>query len=319
MRDQVVDFLGKWSKKTPLTIEQMLEGLDVSSGKYYDWRERYGKANQHNGSVPRDFWLTPSEREAILNYQALYPTEGYRRLTYMMMDADVVAVSPSSVYRVLKEGGRIVQNTSKPSRKGTGFEQPALPHEHWHVDIAYVNIHGTFYYLCAVLDGASRYIVSWDLKPAMMERDVEIALERAKELFPDARPRVISDNGPQFVAKDFKEFIRLSGMSHVRISPYYPQSNGKIERWNKSVKSECVRPNVPLSLEEGRQLIAQYVHVYNEERLHSAIGYITPKAMLEGRREAIHSERDRKLEQARQRRAEQHTKIAEQELQAQAA
>jgi len=99
-----------------------------------------------------------------------------------------------------------------------------------------------------------------------------ILLQRAKEKFPEARPRIISDNGPQFIAKDFKEFIRISGMTHVRTSPYYPQSNGKMERWNKSIKSESIRPGVPLSVEDAERLITQYVQVYNEQRLHSAIG-----------------------------------------------
>ena len=75
----------------------------------------------------------------------------------------------------------------------------------------------------------------------MTETDIEIVLERAKEKYPEARPRIISDNGPQFIANDFKEFIRISGMTHVRTSPYYPQSNGKIERWHKLLKCECIR------------------------------------------------------------------------------
>jgi len=83
---------------------------------------------------------------------------------------------------------------------------------------------------------------------------VEIIIQRAKEKYPDVRPRIISDNGPQFIAKDFKEFIRLSGMTHVKTSPYYPQSNGKIERWHQSVKRECIRPKTPLSLDEARRL-----------------------------------------------------------------
>jgi putative transposase len=294
-----VDFIATWSRKTGLTIERMLQWLGLSVGKYYDWAQRYGKTNQHNGSVPRDFWLADWEKQAILDFQTLYPVEGYRRLTYMMMDADVVAVSPSSVFRVLRNAGRLGSFPRHPSKKGTGFEQPLAPHEHWHIDIAHINIHGTFYYLCAVLDGASRYIVDWSLRESMREPDVEILLQHAREQFPDARPRIISDNGPQFVAKDFKEFIRISGMTHVRTSPYYPQSNGKMERWNGSIKSECIRPGVPLSLEDAQRLIRQYVQVYNEQRLHSAIGYISPKAMLEGRRAQIHAERDHKLETAR--------------------
>lgn len=285
-----------------MTIDRLLQWLDLSVGKYYDWRQRYGKTNQHNGWVPRDFWLADWEKKAILDFQELYPVEGYRRLTYMMIDADVVAVSPSSVFRILRDAGRLRRWTSPASKKGTGFEQPLRPHEHWHVDIAHINIHGTFYYLCAVLDGASRYLVDWSLRESMREPDVEILLQRAKERFPEARPRLISDNGPQFIAKDFKEFIRISGMTHVRTAPYYPQSNGKMERWNQSIKSECIRPGVPLSLEDAERLIAQYVQVYNEQRLHSSLGYVTPKAILEGRQAEIHAERDRKLEQARRKR-----------------
>src|SRR5215510_8581641 len=133
----------------------------------------------------------------------------------------------------------------------------------------------------------------------MTEADIEVILERAKELHPEARPRIISDNGPQFIAKDFKEFIRVSGMTHVRTSPYYPQSNGKIERWHKSPKGECIRPGTPLSLEDARRLVEGYVEHYNDIRLNSAIGYITPKDMLAGRQEKIHQERDQKLEAAR--------------------
>jgi transposase InsO family protein len=141
--------------------------------------------------------------------------------------------------------------------------------------------------------------VHWDIREAMTEADIEIVLERAKEAFPDARPRIISDNGPQFIAKDFKEFIRISGMTHVRTSPYYPQSNGKIERWHKSLKTECVRPQTPLSLDDARRIISRYVEHYNEVRLHSAIGFVTPKDKLEGRDAEIFAARDRKLEAAR--------------------
>jgi transposase InsO family protein len=94
----------------------------------------------------------------------------------------------------------------------------------------------------SILDGFSRFLVHWDLRESMREADVEVILQRAKEKYPEAKPRIISDNGPQFIARDFKEFIRISGMTHVRTSPYYPQSNGKIERWHKSLKSECIRP-----------------------------------------------------------------------------
>jgi len=136
----------------------------------------------------------------------------------------------------------------------------------------------------------------------MTETDIEIILQRAREKYPEVKPRIISDNGPQFITRDFKEFIRISGMTHVRTSPYYPQSNGKIERWHKSLKSECIRPRTPLSLEDAQRLVQGYVEHYNNVRLNSAIDYITPKDKIAGRQQQIHSERDRKLAAARHQR-----------------
>jgi len=167
---------------------------------------------------------------------------------------------------------------------------------------SHVTIHGTFYYLFSVIDGYSRSIVHRDIRESMQEWEVEVILERAKEKYPEARPRIISDNGPQFLARDFREFIRISGMTHVRTSPYYPQSNGKIERWHQSLKKECIRPKTPLSLDEAKRIVAEYVEHYNHVRLHSAIGYIAPADKLAGREEKIWAERDRKLEAAREQR-----------------
>lgn len=238
-----------------------------------------------------------------MRFALAHSLDGYRRLTFMMLDDEVAAAAPATVYRVLKAAGIIAMRTSVPSRKGTGFEQPLSVHEHWHVDISYINVCGTFYYLCSILDGCSRFIVHWELREQMTEADVEIILQRAREVFPEARPRVITDNGPQFIARDFKEFIRISGMTHVRTSPYYPQSNGKIERWHKTLKADAIRPKTPLSLDDARRIVSGFVEQYNERRLHSAIGYVTPRTKLEGREEEIFRSRDSKLETARAERA----------------
>lgn len=299
-RDLVVDFVKYWSRQTELPIIHFIVWLSISSSKFYHWQQRYGKANEHNGLVPRDFWLEDWEKKAIIEFHRQYPLEGYRRLTFMMLDRDIVAVSPSSTYRVLREAGLLTKWNKKVSSKGTGFAQPLSPHDHWHIDVSHINICGTFYYLCSVLDGCSRYIVHWELRESMTECDVEIVLQRAKELFHGTSPRIISDNGPQFIAKDFKEFIRISGMTHVRTSPYYPQSNGKIERWHGTLKQECIRPGVLLSLEDARQVVGKFVEHYNEVRLNSAIGYVAPADKLKGKDNQIFKERDNKLESARQ-------------------
>jgi transposase InsO family protein len=216
-----------------LPAKRLLGWLGLGTSKFHQWRGRYGKANEHNGKIPRDWWLEEWEKQAIIDYHDRHPREGYRPLTFMMLDEDVVAVSPTSVYRVLKNAGRLDRRRWAPSKKGTGFVQPV---------------------------------------------------------------------GPQFVSRDFKQLIRLMGLTHVRTSPYYPQSNGKLERWHGSIKRECIRPTCPGTLEEALRLVSSYVDRYNHVRLHSALGYITPADKLNGLEMVIFAERDRKLEEARRRR-----------------
>ncbi|MBF8273857.1 MAG: transposase IS3/IS911 family protein [Magnetococcales bacterium] len=302
IRDQVVDYVSYWMGRTGLSAVTLYGWIGLPESTFYAWRKRYGRANEHNGRLPREFWLEEWEREAIIAFYGQHPLDGYRRIAFMMIDEDIVAVSPSSVYRVLKRAGLIGRRNTKPSKKGTGFVQPLQPHEHWHTDVSYININGTFYYLCGILDGCSRYMVHWEIREAMTEQDIEVIIQRAHEKFPNERPRIISDNGPQFIARDFKEFIRLSGMTHVRTSPYYPQSNGKIERWHKTIKSECIRPETPLTVDDARRVVQRYVEHYNTVRLHSAIGYVTPADRLAGRHTEVQMDRNRKLEEARARR-----------------
>jgi putative transposase len=269
--------------------------MKVPEGTFYNWRQRYGKVNEHNGWIPRDHWLEDWEKKAILDFYLEHSLVGYRRLTYMMLDADVVAVSATSVYRVLQQAGVLNRHNSKPSGKGKGFHQPSAPHRHWHVDIAYLNIGGTFYFLCSILDGYSRFIVHWEIREKMEEIDVEAIVQRAREKFPGETPRIISDNGPQFIAKEFKQFVRICGMTHVRTSPYYPQSNGKLERYHRTIKSECLRPGTPLCLDDARRITDKYVREYNETRLHGALGYVTPQDKLLGKEADIFAARDRRL------------------------
>ena len=299
IRDQVIQALTDSSSKSGIPVIRLLPMVGLSSSKYHNWKARLGKPNDHNAQQPKAGWILDWEKKAIIAFFFKNPAEGYRRLTYMMIDQDVVAVSPSSVYRVLSAQGLLKRWAGKTG-KGRGFDQPLKAHEHWHIDVSYINISGTFYYLCSVLDGFSRFIVHHEIRTAMTEGDIEIILQRAVEKIPGARPRIISDNGPQFIAKDFKEFIKVSGMTHVRTSPFYPQSNGKIERWHQSIKKECIRPLTPTTLKEAQESVAEYVYHYNHERLHSSIGYIAPVDKLEGRDYAIKAERKEKLALAKE-------------------
>jgi putative transposase len=304
VRDSVIDFVTCWRNKTGFGVGDILTFLGLPKSKYYAWKARYGQPNRHNASLPKTYWLLKWEHEAIISSHLQHPDVGYRRLSFMMLDADEVAASPSSVYRVLKRADLLKRGSKPASKKGKGFDQPTRAHQHWHVDVSYINICGTFYYLCAILDGYSRYIVHFEIRERMTESDIEIIIQRGREKFPGVKPRIISDNGPQFIAIDFKSFIRHCGMTHVRTSPFYPQSNGKIERWHQSMKRECIRPKTPTTLDEARRVVTEFVSEYNHHRLHAAIGYVAPVNKLLGKEQIIFQDRKRKLNQARLKRAQ---------------
>jgi transposase InsO family protein len=302
LRDTVVEFIEHWRGKTGVEYGRLCRWVGINCQRLCDWRKRKGAANRHNGHVPRRDWLSGDERSAIVAFYLEHCEDGYRRCAYMMIDMDIVWAAPSTVYKVLCRAGAIRRSRGKPSRKGKGFDQPLGIHEHWHVDITYIHVARKHCFLTTVIDGRSRYIVVSRLTERMEDTDVGIAVQLAHERFPNARPRVISDNGAQFVGKEFKEFIGLHGFTHVRTSPHYPQSNGKIERWHKSLKVECIRRKSLTGLEQAAGVVEAYVDYYNLARLHSAVGYVTPADMLAGKADGIHAARDEKLRLGRERR-----------------
>ena len=297
-----MDFLAHWMDRTQLPARWFLDRLDLPRSTFQNWKARGPGPRAPAPRPPPPHTATAEEVAAVVAFAREHPLEGYRSLAYMMLDADVAAVSPSTVYRILKAHGLMDTWARKPSSKGTGFKQPSAPHKHWHVDITYINLGGTFFYLCLVLDGYSRAIIHWKLAPSMTTDEVVVIIQQAKELHPGCAPRIISDNGPQFIAKDFKTFIRLAGFTHVRTSPYYPQSNGKIERFNQTLKGSAIRPASPESYEEALVIVTEFLDYYNRVRLHSAVGYITPADMLAGRQTAIFASRRQKLAAAKAKR-----------------
>lgn len=287
----------------------MLKQLKINPSKYYDWKKRQQLNTRHNGHLPKNHWLLAWEVQAIIEYRLGHFDEGYRRLTYMMLDENVVAVSPSSVYRILKQHNLLLTAWRHQKAKGSGFNQPNRPHQHWHLDISYINFKGTFVFLAALIDGYSRFIVHFEIKTSFEALDIEIMMERARAKYPGVKPALITDNGPQFIAREFDLYLQDVEITHRKTRFYYPQSNGKIERFFQSCKNEAVRRQSYLSLDDLKQQIAQYVENYNFTRLHSAIGFITPNDMLQGRQAAIFDERQHKLKLAQQERKQQREQL----------
>lgn len=286
--------------KTHTPINKLIGMIGISSSKYYSWITRFEQQNHHNGVIPKKHWILDWEKQAIIKYSQNNISEGYRRLTYMMIDDNIVSVSPSTTYRVLKSAGLLNRwNKTKTSSKGKGFDQPTAPHQHWHTDIKYVNFHGTFLFLISVIDGYSRFIVHHELRMSMQEFDVQFTLQSALEKYPTSKPRVITDNGSQFISRDFAEFIKQAGLLHIRTSVAYPQSNGKIERYHRTVHEECLSTNSLIDLEDARKQIAEFVHYYNTKRLHSALFYLTPQDFLMNRIDEKINTRNVKLQSAK--------------------
>lgn len=273
--------------------------IGISSSKYYQWKNRLGLPNQHNALQPRKHWLLKEEKQAIIAFAQQYPGEGYRRLTYMMIDLDVAYCSPSSVYRVLKYAGLLNHwNKVKKSSKGSGYSQPSKPHQEWHTDIKYVNFRGTFLFLISVIDGYSRYIVHHELRTNMQGFDVKLTLQRAREKYQGEKPRVISDNGSQFISKDFAEFMKSSELTHIKTSVNYPQSNGKIERFHRTIQQECIEKTSLISMEDAQSQFQEFIAYYNTKRLHSSLYYLTPEDFLCDRIQERLKVREEKLRKA---------------------
>lgn len=274
------------NKRAEFPIKESLKIIGLPRSTYFDWARTGGKSERPVPTCPKSHCITPEERQAVITFANKHREEGYRKLTYMMLDAGVAALRPSTVYNILREADLIGRwKVPATSAHKKGFDQPDQPHEQWHTDIAYLNILSTQYFLITVLDGFSRAIVHHEIRVQMATTDVEIVIQRALDTLPpdSPRPRIITDNGSQYISKQFKSFMRDAGCAHSKARVRHPQSNGKIERWHKTAKGECIRRKPLGDLDEAREVVAAYVQYYNTVRLHGALNYLTPADALQGR------------------------------------
>lgn len=218
-----------------------------------------------------------------------------------MNDADVAALSEPSVYKVLSKHNLLGpwQNQNAQPAQKEYQHKPTRVHEHWHTDLAYVKIKGVFYFLIMLLDGYSRYVLAWDLMTDMQSRSVEDFIQRAREKFPQGHPKLIHDNGSQFISRDFKMLVSNLGIQQVFTRRNHPQTNGKSERLNGTIRQEALRIFCPGSFQEAWQVIDSFVHTYNHLRLHASIKYLRPADLFEGRAEQILQQRRTRLLAAR--------------------
>ncbi|PTW01339.1 transposase InsO family protein [Halanaerobium saccharolyticum] len=302
-------------EESTLPVKTTCEILKLNSWRYYYWRKRYetdgmeGLKNHKSTPAACPHSLLEEEKQAIIDYALKHPDQRHRKLAKKMMDDDIVYVSASSAYRVLKEGGLIPDQEYHKKKKADGKIEVDKPNKMWHTDISYIPVKNTHAYLICVLDGYSRKIIHGELSQTMTADDMQRVLSRAMfkagifEADPVSRPALVSDNGTQLVAKSFTEFLEEWEIKHIRIAVKHPETNGKIEVFHKTIKYENVYAQEKYqSFYEAREDIENFIDQYNSERLHQGIGFVTPDQKYNGKADKIINERKKKHQSAIDRR-----------------
>ncbi len=288
--------------RTEWTVRRILSRMGLTKSRYYDWKRRGDEqllGDLFTGPRSSPYAVLAEEKEAVVAYALEHPREGYRRLTWMMIDEDVAYVSPTSTYRILSDAD-LLYRWKRSKRVGEKPAEPEAPNERWHTDLMYLRVQDTWYFLVTVLDAYSRYVVHWDLLTTMTAAAVRVVIHDALKKT-GASPQVVTDNGSQFTAKDFKELVRDFELEHIRIRTYHPESNGRIERYHRSTREAL--DDVDLhNLGRARAIIGRWVEFYNTRRLHAGLKYLPPIDYWQGDPRARYEERNTKLEQARERR-----------------
>ena len=300
----VLELISVTQVRTGWSLRRILQRLGLARSRFYDWkvRIRSGRLDDRfceaQGSV---HGVLPEEKGAVVKYALSHPKEGYRRLSWMMVDDDVAYVSPSSVYRILSDAD-LLYRWKRSRRSGQAPPEPTRPNERWHTDIMYLRVEDTWYFLVTVLDAYSRYVVHWDLLPTMTARAVRGVIQDALRKT-GARPEIVTDNGTQFKAKDFKELVRDFELEHIRIRTYHPESNGKLERFHRSTR-DALDDEELQNLSGAREVTRRWVDHFTRKRLHAGLRYLPPQEYWSGDPEQRISERREKLTAARIRRAQ---------------
>lgn len=301
-----------------LSVKRTLEELGVPRSSFYDWYRRYLKDGYEGLSAKkprkRQFWnrIPEAVREEVVEL-ALEKTElSPRQLAWHMTDSKGYFISESSVYRILKSYDLVTSPAFHLVTAKDKYDKPTKAvNEMWQTDFTqFTVLDWGYYYLCTVLDDYSRYIIAWRFAATMSSKDVQetLNLALAKTGLHDVkvkhRPRLLSDNGPAFIAKPLARYLRRKRLKHIRGAPYHPQTQGKIERYHRSMKSIVKLENYysPSDLEAA---IASFVLYYNEQRYHESLNNLVPADVYFGRDEAILNHRQKiKQKTLQQRRME---------------
>jgi putative transposase len=301
-----------------VSARRTLRELDLSRSTFYDWYRRY-RDGGYEGLAdrpprPRRFWnyIPETVKQQVVTTALESPEKSPRQLAWKLTDTQGYFISESSVYRVLKRYDLVTSPAYVVLSARDRFPHPTKQvHELWQTDFTYFKIVGWgWYYLSTVLDDYSRYIIAWKLFPSMSTGDVKATLDLAVErsgvngVKVKIKPRLLSDNGPCYVSGELADYLAKQGLTHTRSAPYHPMTQGKIERYHRSLKNLINLDHHYFPGELEREIEA-FVEYYNRERYHESLNNLTPEDVYLGRNKAILSRREEiKRETLRQRRNE---------------
>ena len=288
-------------EESELGVKRTLKELGVSRSTFYDWYCRYREKGYEGLSAVfptrRGYWnrIPEEEREDVVNIALEMPELSPRELAWHITDNEGWYISESSVYRILKSRGLITSPTHIVLKAADEFKDKTTGiNQMWQTDFTYMKIIGWgWYYLTTILDDYSRYIVTWELCTSMRSEDVERIIDEALDitgLSINNRPRLLSDNGSCYISNDLKTFMDDRGMTHVRGKPLHPQTQGKIERYHRSMKNIIKLENYYFPEELNRQLEI-FVDYYNNQRYHESLNNLAPADVYFGRGKDILAKR----------------------------
>jgi len=280
-----------------LGVKRTLEELGISRSTFYDWYKRYLEEG-YEGLKPREskrrtFWnkIPDQERKMVIETALEHEDLSPRELAFHITDNQGWFISESSVYRILKEKGLITSPAWILMAASDEFkDKTTRVHQQWQTDFTYFKIIGWgWYYLATVMDDYSRYIIGWELCRNMESGDAKRVIRQALDktgLQEDKRPRLLSDNGSCYVSNEFKKFIKDEKMGHVKGAPYHPQTQGKIERYHRTMKNIVKLENYYFP-DDLRTRIEDFVDYYNNHRYHESLKNVTPADVYFGRSEQV--------------------------------
>jgi transposase InsO family protein len=286
-----------------LPVKLTLDQLGIARSTFYNWYARYRELG-FEGLLPqidpeRKQWnqIPVKEREEVVKEALEHADKSPRELAFHITDTREWFISESSVYRILKSRDLITSPTHIVMKAADRFKDPpARVNELWQTDFSYLKVvHWGWYYLTTILDDYSRYIIAWDLCKNMRSDDVERVVLKALDrtgLKVHERPRLLSDNGSCYVSGDLKQFLEEKSIAHVRGKPHHPQTQGKIERYHRTMKN-IVRLEHYYSPEELKRKITEFVDHYNNHRYHESLNNVTPADVYCGRDKEIQERRAR--------------------------